>query len=276
MTQVQTGYAEFNNTRTYYELGGNPNGKTLVFLAAAVADSGMYATQFAAFARDYRVLRYDLRGTGKTEAPIPSETPFSFVDDLRQLLAHLHIDRVALIGTSNGGQVALDYALTYPEQVMALVLASASLGGYEMQGEPPALVFEIIQAMQAGDLEKAADLGLQMHLAGLDRKLDAIAEPTRQKTRAMMLQALQRTGSGLGEPQEIDPPAAQRLKEVQAPTLVIISEHDHPAVQAMDQLIAEGIPNAEAIKLNAGHLASIEIPDEFTNDVKVFLDRVLK
>src|SRR5688572_3940229 len=84
MTQVQTGYAELNGTRTYYEIGGNPNGKTLVFLAAAVADSGMYDAQFAAFSADYRVLRYDLRGTGKTEAPIPSPTPFSFVDDLRE------------------------------------------------------------------------------------------------------------------------------------------------------------------------------------------------
>ena len=275
MSQSETGSVELNGTKTYYEIGGNPNGKTLVFLAAAVADSAMYDAEFAAFGEDYRVLRYDLRGTGKTEAPIPAAVPFSFVDDLHKLLAHLQIDRAALIGTSNGGQVALDYGLTYPEQVTALVLASASLGGYEMQGEPPALMLEIMEAMQAGDYEKAADLGVQMHLAGFDRKLNAIAEPTRQKTRAMILQALQRTGSGLGDEQAIDPPAAQRLSEVQVPALIIISEHDHPAVQAMDQFIAEGIPNAEAIKLNAGHLASIEIPDEFTNDVKVFLDRAL-
>jgi pimeloyl-ACP methyl ester carboxylesterase len=276
MTQVQTGYAEFNDTKTYYEMGGNPNSKTLVFLPAAVADSGMYDGVFEAFAEDYHVLRYDLRGTGKTEAPIPSQTPYSFVDDLHRLLAYLKIDKAALIGTSNGGQVALDYALTYPEQVEALVLASSSLGGYEMQGEPPPLLMETIQAMQSGDFEKAADLGVQLHLAGSDRKLEAIPEATRQKTRAMIFQALQRTGAGLGDNKPIDPSAAKRLGEVKVPTLVIIDEHDHPAVQAMDQTIADGIPNAEAIKLNAGHLASIEMPDEFTNDVKVFLDRVLR
>lgn len=276
MSQTETGYVELNGTRTYYELGGNPNGKTLVFLHAAVTDSAMYDAQFAAFGQDYRVLRYDLRGAGKTEAPTPSPTPFSFVDDLHKLLAHLRIEKAALIGTSNGGEVALDYALARPEQVEALVLTSASVGGAEMQGEPPALVLQLGEAMQSGDIEKAADIGTQIWLVGMERKPDSVPEPVRTKTRAMMLQALQRTGKGLGDPQPIDPPAAKRLGEVNVPTLVIIGEHDHLAIQEMNHMLAAGIPGAETIQLNTAHLPSIEAPDEYSNDVKVFLDRVLK
>jgi pimeloyl-ACP methyl ester carboxylesterase len=115
-----------------------------------------------------------------------------------------------------------------------------------------------------------------MHLAGLDRKLDDLPEATRRKTRAMMLQALQRTGSGLGEVAEIDPPAVKRLGEVKAPTLVIIDEYDHPAVQEMNQFMAEGIPGAETVRLKAGHLPSIDVPDEFTAAVGAFLAKALK
>lgn len=276
MSQVQSGYVEFNDTRTYYEMGGNPNGRTLVFLHAAMLDRRQYDAQFEAFASDYRVVRYDLRGAGNTDAPMPSPTPYSLVDDLHKLLAHLKIDKATLIGTSDGSQVALDFALTYLEQVEALVLTSASLGGYEMPGEPPPLVIQFAQAAQSGDFETAADAGVQMWLVGIERKPEAVAEATRQKGRAMIRQALDKTGTGLGEAKLIDPPAVGRLGEVKIPTLVIIGEHDHPAVQEMDRAIAQGIRGAEMIQLNTAHLPSLEAPDEFTNDVKVFLDRVLE
>lgn len=275
MTQVQTGYAEFNDTRTYYEIGGNPNGKILVFLHAGVTDNRLYDAQFAAFGADYRVVRYDMRGAGKTEAPIPSPAPYSLVDDLHELLAHLKIDQTTLIGTSLGAQTALDYALTHPENVEALVLTCATMSGAEMKGEPPPLIIQIGQAMQSGDVEKAAELGTQLWLVGIERKPEAVAETARTKARDMMRLAFGKTGEGLGEEKPIDPPAVGRLGEIQVPTLVIIGEHDHPAVQEMDRAIANGIPGAETIQLNTAHLPSLEAPDEYTNDVKVFLDKML-
>ena len=277
MDGLQTGYVNINDTRTYYEIGGKQEGEMLVFLHAGVTDRRLYDDQFEYFAPNYRVLRYDLRGAGNTEAPIPSAEPFSFVDDLRQLLAHLGIDRAALIGTSNGGQVALDYTLTYPNQVSALVLTCATISGYEMQGEPPALVMQVGEAMQKGDIERVADLGTQLWFVGINRTKDQVDAASFEKAREMIYQAFTRTGSGLGEEKGIRPPAVKRLDEVKVPTLVIVGTEDHPAVQEMDDLIAKEVPGARKVVMeNAAHLPSLEHPEHYTRIVAGFLDDSLK
>ncbi len=277
MDNLQSGYVNINDTRVYYELGGKADAETLVFLHAGVADRRLYDAQFEYFAPRYNVMRYDLRGAGNTEAPIPSETPFSFVDDLHQLLALLSIERAVLIGTSNGGQVALDYALTYPNQVSALILTCATISGYEMQGEPPELMKQVGEAMQQGDTERVADLGAQLWYVGINRTRDQVNEEGFEQARAMILQAFTRTGAGLGEERGIRPPAVKRLDEVKAPTLVIIGTEDHPAIREMDELIVEEVPDARKVVMeNTAHLPSLEHPEQYTRIVAEFLDDVLK
>src|SRR5215216_7930834 len=96
----ETGMAAVNGTRIYYEAAGE--GEPLVLVHAGIADSRMWEGQIAAFAERYRVIRYDLRGFGKTEMV---EGPFSHHEDLRGLLDFLGVRRTHLVGCSMGGGV---------------------------------------------------------------------------------------------------------------------------------------------------------------------------
>ena len=100
-TNVETGYAEINGARLYYEVAGA--GQPLALLHAGIADSRMWDDQFAVFAERYKVIRYDYRGFGKSSVP---PGPYVFRDDLLGLLRHLGIARASLIGVSMGGGLA--------------------------------------------------------------------------------------------------------------------------------------------------------------------------
>jgi len=106
MPQIQTGYAEINNARLYYELAGR--GRPFVMIHAGIADCRMWEEEFAHFAKSHRVLRFDMRGYGKS---LPVAGEFNIQDDLRALLAFLDIGApVILMGCSIGAGLAIDYA----------------------------------------------------------------------------------------------------------------------------------------------------------------------
>lgn len=107
--------------RLYYEVQGE--GEPLILLHAGGMDSKMWDAQFDYLSKQFRVIRYDLRGFGRSSKP---EQPFYPVDDLYQLMQHLGIKRASLVGLSMGSGVALNFALEHPEMVEKLVLASMS------------------------------------------------------------------------------------------------------------------------------------------------------
>jgi 3-oxoadipate enol-lactonase len=120
------GIAEVNGTSLYYEIVGS--GHPLVLIHGFGLDTRMWDDQFEAFAQHYRVVRYDMRGYGKT-AP-PADEGYSHTDDLKALLEYLRIDRAHILGQSRGGAVAIDFALAHPEATGALVLVDPVLGGH--------------------------------------------------------------------------------------------------------------------------------------------------
>src|SRR4030095_8156327 len=91
-----------------------------------LSDSRVWDEQFKEFAKSYRVIRYDLRGFGRSAYPT---TPFSHVEDLYALLKFLKVERASFAGLSLGGMIAMDFALEHPEMVERLVLTSSGLRG---------------------------------------------------------------------------------------------------------------------------------------------------
>ena len=116
----------------YYEISGD--GELLVLVPAGIADSSMWDGQLAAFARRYRVIRYDMRGFGRSAMV---EGPFSHHEDSRALLDSLSIERAFLVGCSIGGRAIIDFALEHPELVRALVPVGSALSGFDAGEEPP-------------------------------------------------------------------------------------------------------------------------------------------
>ena len=127
--QPTRGFAEMNGAKLYYEVTGA--GHPLVLLHEGIADSRMYDDQFNAFAQRYRVVRFDLRGFGQSDLP-PGDEPVALYEDLYGLLALLGIKKTYVLGMSMGGAIALDFTLTHPAMVDALILVAPGVSGYDM------------------------------------------------------------------------------------------------------------------------------------------------
>ena len=117
--KLTAGTLPVSGGQLYYEVQGE--GPPLVLLHAGGMDSKMWDAQFNDLSQQFRVVRYDLRGFGRSSIP---EQSFYPVDDLYQLMQHLGLKRASLIGLSMGSGVALNFALEYPEMVEKLVLVS--------------------------------------------------------------------------------------------------------------------------------------------------------
>ena len=102
-------------------------GDVLVLLHSGYTDLRLWDDQFELFGRYFKVIRYDIRGFGRSDKP---SEPFSHFEDLKELLNYLGIDKAHLVGVSMGGSIAIDFTLQYPDLVEYLVLSGSSLNGY--------------------------------------------------------------------------------------------------------------------------------------------------
>ena len=125
MSPIKSSYAQVNGTQLYYEVAGE--GEPLILIHGGQLDRRMWDDQFAAFSTHYQVIRYDVRDYGLSTCPPGT---YSNHEDLYGLLKHLNMHSAYLVGLSLGGAIAIDFALTYPDMVHALILASSGLSGY--------------------------------------------------------------------------------------------------------------------------------------------------
>jgi pimeloyl-ACP methyl ester carboxylesterase len=263
-----TGEIDVNGATLRYESSGE--GPPLVLVHAGIADLRMWDPQVDAFSPRYQTIRYDMRGFGRSPI-VPG--PYAHHDDLRVLLDALDVERAFFVGCSMGGGAVLDFALENPRRVDALVLVGSAVGGFEYEGEPPEEWGEIVAADEAGDLERVSELEVRMWVDGPGRGPGAVDPAVRDLVREMNLIALQNEAMNLGEETDLDPPAATRLPEIQAPTLVLVGDKDQPRTLAAADLLAKGLPNArKAVMPDTAHLPNMERPDEFSHLVLNFLE----
>lgn len=269
MTEVIEGAVDLPGGSLHYEVQGN--GKPLVFVHAGIADLRMWGPQVEAFAGDYRIVRYDMRGFGQSGLP---EGAFKRHEDLHALLDHLGVEQAALVGCSIGGRTIIDFALAYPERVRALVPVCAGLTGFDFdQYDGPYLDEwdEISAAMKAGDAAEANELIVRLWIDGIGREGE-VDPDVRALALAMNLPIVIKEIAGGGEGDAADLSAADHLDEISAPTLVVMTTLDPPDSQVISRAIAQGIPDAElAVIEGAGHLPGLEKPAEFNALLASFL-----
>jgi pimeloyl-ACP methyl ester carboxylesterase len=164
-----------NGARIHYERSGT--GFPVIFLHAGIADSRMWEPQVTAFAKQFDVIRPDLRGFGKSELP---PKPWSPVDDLLALIDDLGLKPVHLIGCSMGGGIAIGFALDHPDRISKLVLVGSSIGGFTFRPEHAHVFAEAAAARKAGDLAALNEAMLHLFLDGPDRPRGYVAEPLRK------------------------------------------------------------------------------------------------
>ena len=273
MTETNTGYIDLREGKIYYETAGG--GFPLVLSHAAFLDSRMFDAIWEPLARQFRVIRYDMRGYGKSS---PVNGPVSRRADLEQLLRHLGISRAHWVGCSYGGELVLDLALEHPEQVASLTLVDGTPSGFELQGEPPRYMLEMFDAMKAGDLDRANELQIRIWLDGEQREPEQVDPGLRKKALEMNRIPVEQSTYFLADTQPLnplDPPAENRLEEVHCPTLIIAGSLDHPEVLRAADEMADRIPNARKVVFEgSGHVPSYEQPEEFIRHLLEFLRTV--
>jgi 2-hydroxy-6-oxonona-2,4-dienedioate hydrolase len=273
MVQTHQGQVKVADGHIYYESAGQ--GFPLVLSHAAFLDSRMFDAIWEPLAQDFHVIRYDMRGYGRSS---PVKGPVSRRADLVQLLTHLGIDRAHVVGCSYGGEIALDLAIEHPAQVASLTLVDATPSGFPLQGEPPRYMPEMIEAMQRGDVEQASELQIRIWLDGESREPDQVDPALRRKALEMnRIPVLQGTYF-LADTQPfdpLDPPTVTRLEEVSCPTLIIVGSLDHPEVRRAADEMAARLPNARKVVFEgSGHVPSYEQPDDFIQQLLQFLKNV--
>ena len=131
-------------------------GHSVVLIHAGIADHHMWDNQFALFAQQYRVIRYDMRGLGQSAMPLG---PYRHSRDLYGLLQYLGIEQAHVIGVSIGGMTAVDFTLEHAAMVTALIPVAAGISGSQPSEAAKALFAPLDEAYEARDLERAAGVG---------------------------------------------------------------------------------------------------------------------
>jgi 3-oxoadipate enol-lactonase len=256
----------FDGGWLHYETAGR--GSWVTLLHPGLWDSRTWDQQFGTWADRFMMLRYDQRGYGRSSRL--DGRPYSNVDDLLALLDHLGIERTALVGCSMGGALAIDATLVAPSRVWSLVVAAPGLGGAEATPDEEAWWDErgapIGAAVEAGDLERAQDLALEIWAPlGTEDDVGArIKEIARDNIHELTMDE--------SSAEELDPPAALRLAEIDVPTLVIEPTNDPPSERRIHRFIAEEVLNGRLVTIEADHVVNMRAREAFDAAVLPFLE----
>lgn len=268
--QTKTAFANINNAQIYYETAGK--GTPFVMIHAGIADSRQWNNEFISFAQNYQVVRYDMRGYGKSE---PVEGDFSHMSDLISLLDILELHApFFMMGCSMGGGLAMDFALAQPARVKALIMVDSGPSGLKLDLPTLAKFAEVEKAFDNGDLDLVAEIETQIWFDGMNRTSDQVNQEMRKLAYEMDRGALSHEIKQLGKRlPNTDAPAFDRLTEIGFPLLVIVGAHDTPYILASADYMLERIPSAQkAIIEDSAHLPNMEQPDKFQEIVKNFLN----
>ncbi|KOX26619.1 alpha/beta hydrolase [Streptomyces sp. NRRL F-6491] len=241
---------------------------TVVLLHSGVCDRRMWDVPFSALAEaGHRVVRCDLRGFGET----PVDAPHTHAEDVRDLLDHLGADRAAVVGSSFGGEVALEFAARHPGRVSALALLGSGLPGREPGEELRAWGDREDALLDAGDVDAAVELNVGTWL-GPEAGPEARALVREAQRHAFDVR--------LAAPEEYGPvdPGVTRdeIARVRVPALVAVGAHDLPDFRAVADELTRLLPAARRVDLDwAGHLPALERPEETARLLTGFLAEAL-
>ncbi len=269
--KTETGDVELKDGNIYYEVAGE--GETLLLSHAGFVDSGMWDDQWKPFAEKYHVIRYDMRGYGKSSK---LDHPVCRRDDLAALLNHLKVEKAHLLGCSMGGEIVIDFTLEYPERVISLIPVSAVPSGFQMQGQPPQELMEMIQAAQNGDLKRESELQMRVWIDGPFRHPEQVDMNVRERAAKMNKIPVQNAtfmkADAQPSPNPLNPPAIQQLDTIKVPTLIIAGALDNSEIVRGADVMQKGIPHAKKLIIEGtAHMPNMEKPTEFNKAVLDFL-----
>ncbi len=245
---AESGTAPVNGIDMYYATYGDDDGTPILMIHGGLAHGDVWSAQVADLMTDYKVIVADTRGHGRSTNDGSEYTYGLLASDYLALLDHLEVEKVHLVGWSDGANIGYSISQTDPER---LASHFAHAGNVTLDGVDPAVetnaVFGDYVGLMAADYAKMSPTpdGFSDFLTGVAKMW------------------------GSSKPGGFD-----ALKAVTVPTLVVQSEFDEAILADHSRLIAETMPSAELLILeDLSHFASFQAPDEYTAAIRVFIER---
>ena len=233
----------------------------VLLLHAALGDSRSWAPQVEALrASGHNPIAPDLPGYG-TEPLHPGR--ISYVEHVASLLD----GPAAVVGCSFGGRIALELTVERPDLVERLMLVSTALPGWDWSAQVQAANAEEDEALDRGDIAAAAEANLFWLGPDASEEVRELVRTMVSRNFELVLPVYERV-----ESVPVQPPANERLGEIDVPTLVVVGAQDVPDMAEIAAILDGGIADTRIETIEgAGHLPSLERPDELNRLLLDFL-----
>jgi len=253
----------------YFETDGEASAPALLLIHAGIANLRMWDPQVDALKGGHYVVRFDTRGFGKTRT---DDVEFSDQADAVSILDHLGVERATVIGCSRGGRIAIDLALEHPERVAGLVTIGSAPSGFpdlELTAEEDELFDRMDAAFDAKDWQTLNDLEVRLWSVGPLRReedLDPAFVATAYELNRANLPHVEEQPT----PIPLEPPAYDRVVDIDVPALVMVGDHDLSEHLAQYEYLSTNLPRADSVRFpSSAHIPNVEQPEEFE---RVLLD----
>ena len=252
----------------YYEVHGK--GKPFLLISGLGSDLNGWALQIPEFAKKYRVIAFDNRGSGRTDAP---DMPYSIrmmAEDTVGLMDALSIEKAHVLGVSMGGYIAQELAIRYPSRVASLTLVTTSVGPYLLK----------VSVLQAWAREALRDMS---PMAFFQIMLPFMFNDGSFESPGVLEMAVGTIAGHSSTPPDVlashmiacvEHDARDRIRQITAPTLVLAGKEDPFVPFSLSEELAASIPYARLRVLDGGgHGFNASMADRFNQAVLQFLEQ---
>jgi 3-oxoadipate enol-lactonase len=254
--------AHLRGAHIHYELTGHGKAPVLVLSNSLGTNFFMWDAQLPALLKHFRVLRYDTRGHG--QSPV-TPGPYSFdqlAQDVLALADALDVQEFSFCGLSMGGVTGMWLGIHAPERLHKLVLCStaAKIGNADTwNARIDTIRKHGAKSIAAGTIERWFTQRYREKAPQAVERIRHMVESTSTEGYVACCEALRQADF------------REAIAQIRTPTLVISGTHD-PATTPQDgRFIAERVPAARFVELDAAHMSNVEQPEKFTEELNGFL-----
>ncbi len=261
---------QVNKTRLNFIDVGDSRAKPIILIHAFPLSHEMWKSQIEVLKHRFRVIAYDIRGQGESEAGDGQYTMEFFVDDLIGLMDHLKIERAILCGLSMGGYISLRTVERNPERVQALILCDTKAEADSNEAK----------LKRAASIRSIKDLGLEQFAESQVRSALAALTFARNTATVEIAREMILRSSPIGLCGALLAMASRTdtttfLPSVKVPSLILVGDQDTITPQGVSKTMHDSIPNSQMRVIpGAAHWSNLDRSQEFNKDLTEFLAKL--